>query len=58
MNPFKLADTLLDVFRLVADALLASGVAEETLRFELDAAAIRRANLAADAAEAAKFGGE
>lgn len=52
-----IVDSLVQALRLLFDALMASGVSADVLRRELDEAAVRRANLAADAAEAAKFGG-
>lgn len=51
-------DTLMTILRNVIDLLMASGVPADVLRGELDEAAIRRANMAADAAELAKFGGK
>lgn len=49
------ADTALEAARLAADLLLALVPAPEAKRL-LDEAEIRRANAAADAAEALKFG--
>lgn len=47
-------ETLLKVLRVALDAAL-EHVPTEVVQKELDEAAVRRANLAADAAEAAKF---
>lgn len=52
-----IVDSLVQALRLLFDALMASGVSADVLKRELDEAAVRRANLAADAAEAAKFRG-
>ncbi len=51
----NVADTLLSVLRTVLDALLVH-VPADIVQGELDAAAVRRANAIADAAEAVKFG--
>jgi len=51
------AAALLRIFRDVVGLLLDIGVPAHLLRTELDDAAVKRANVVADAAEAAKFGG-
>lgn len=50
-----LEKALLDLFGIVVDALLEMHPAE-SLKIHIDAAAARRAEAAANAAEAAKFG--